>query len=92
MAFNNGIVCAVGEDTLLGKYVVIEHGYGVKSWYCHVGEITVSVGRSVIKGETVARTGTSGFTSSSGFYLITTIFDKPVSPYNFYENDFVLPK
>lgn len=92
LAFNNGIVCAVGEDTLLGKYVVIEHGYGVKSWYCQVGEITVSVGRSVIKGETVARTGTSGFTSSSGFYLITTIFDKPVSPYNFYENDFVLPK
>ena len=90
-ALNNGIVCKVGEDAILGKYVVVDHGYGVKSWYCHLGEITVAERKSVIKGDTVARTGMSGLTSSPGFYLITTIYDVPVSPYNFYENNFVLP-
>lgn len=90
-ALNNGIVCKIGEDAFLGKYVVVDHGYGVKSWYCHVGEITVSERKSVIKGDTVARTGMSGLTSSPGFYLITTIYDVPVSPYNFYENNFVFP-
>ena len=91
-AFNNGIVCAVGEDALLGKYVGIEHGYGLKSWYCHVGEITVSLGNSVIKGDTVARSGISGMASSSGFYLMTTVFEKPVCPYYLYESNFILPK
>ena len=90
-ALNNGIVCKIGEDEFLGKYVVVDHGYGVKSWYCHVGEITVSERKSVIKGDTVARTGMSGLTSSPGFYLITTIYDVPVSPYKFYENNFVFP-
>ena len=91
-AFNNGIVCAVGEDALLGKYVAIEHGYGLKSWYCHLGEITVSVGNSVIKGDTVARSGMSGMASTSGFYLMTTVFDVPVCPYAIYESNFILPK
>lgn len=91
-AFNNGYVCEVGEDALLGKYVVIEHGYGVKSWYCHLGEITVQVGKGVVKGDTVARSGISGLTAAPGFYLITTVFDVPVCPYGFYENNFLLPK
>lgn len=91
-AFNNGYVCEVGEDALLGKYVVIEHGYGVKSWYCHLGEITVQAGRGVVKGDTVARSGISGLSSGPGFYLITTVSGVPVCPYGFYENNFLLPK
>lgn len=90
-ALNNGVICKIGEDTILGKYVVVDHGYGVRSWYCHVGEITVSLGKSVIKGDTVARTGMSGLASSPGFFLMTTVYDVPVSPYNFYENNFVFP-
>ena len=90
-ALNNGVVHKIGEDAILGKYIVIDHGHGAKSWYCHIGEITVTEGKSVIKGDTVARTGISGLTSSPGFFLMTTIYHIPVSPYNFYENNFVFP-
>lgn len=87
-AINNGIVCAVGEDTLLGKYIVIDHGYGLKSWYCHLGSFNISVGDTVLTGGTIAQTGKTGLASSSGFYLITTIFDVPVSPYKLCEKNF----
>lgn len=88
---NSGIVCASGEDTVLGKYIVVDHGYGLKSWYCNIGETSLSVGDRVLKGDTIAKTGNSAFYNQPGFYLITTVLDIPVSPYAVYENNFVLP-
>ena len=89
---NSGVVCASGEDRVLGKYVVIDHGYGLKSWYCNISEALVSVGDMVEKGDAIAKTGSSAFYSQSGFYLITTVLGTPVSPYAIYEKNFVLPQ
>ncbi len=88
---NNGIVCASGEDAVLGKYIVVDHGYGLKSWYCNISETSLSVGDEVQKGDTIAKTGSSAFYDQVGFYLITTVLDVPVSPYAIYEDNFVLP-
>jgi murein DD-endopeptidase MepM/ murein hydrolase activator NlpD len=89
---NSGVVCASGEDRVLGKYVVVDHGYGLKSWYCNLSEALVSVGDAVTKGEAIAKTGNSAFYSQSGFYLVTTVLGTPVSPYAIYEGNFVLPQ
>ncbi len=91
-AMNDGTVCASGEDAILGKYIVIDHGYGLKSWYCNIGQTSVAIGTEVQKGDTVAKTGSSNFYGQPGFYLITTVLGKPVSPYSIYENNFVLPQ
>ena len=89
---NDGIICASGEDFVLGKYIVVDHGYGLKSWYCNISETSLSVGDEVKKGDTIAKTGRSAFYSQTGFYLITTVLDVPVSPYAIYEDNFVLPQ
>lgn len=89
---NGGIVCASGEDTVLGKYIVVDHGYGLKSWYCNISEACFEVGDEVSKSDIIAKTGSSAFYGKSGFYLITTILDRPVCPYAIYENDFYLPR
>ena len=91
-AINAGVVCASGEDAVLGKYVVVDHGFGFKSWYCNISEATVSVGDTVESGAIVAKTGTSAFYSQPGLYLITTVYGTPVSPYAIYENGFKLPR
>lgn len=88
---NNGIVCASGEDDILGKYIVVDHGYGLKSWYCNISEALFSVGDSVKKGDIIAKTGNSAFYEYTGFYFITTVLDIPVSPYAIYEENFILP-
>lgn len=88
---NNGIVCASGEDAVLGKYIVVDHGYGLKSWYCNISEAIHSVGDEVAKDEIIAKTGNSAFHGYKGLYLMTTVFDIPVSPYAIYEKYFVLP-
>lgn len=90
-ALGNGIVCASGEDTILGKYIVIDHGFGLKSWYCNISEATLSVGDEVNKGDIIAITGNSMFYGQTGFFLMTTVLDTPVSPYVIYEKNFTLP-
>lgn len=87
----NGVVCASGEDAILGKYVVVDHGFGLKSWYCNISGTTYSVGDEVQKGDIIAKTGASNFYGQPGFYLITTVLDTAVSPYAIYENNFALP-
>lgn len=87
----NGVVSASGEDAILGKYVVVDHGFGLKSWYCNISEALYSVGDEVKKGDIIAKTGASNFYGQPGFYLITTVLDTPVSPYAIYENNFALP-
>ena len=85
-AANAGKVVRVGNDTLLGKFAVIDHGLGIKTWYCHLSECVVAEGTSVTKGETVGRTGSSGYTDTTGFFFITTVRGMPVSPYAMQEN------
>lgn len=91
-AINGGIVCAIGTDAVLGNYIVIDHGFGLKSWYCNVDNITLAVGDTVAKGDYVATTGQSAFYEKQGVFLITTVLDVPVYPYALMDNKFELPK
>lgn len=85
-AANAGEVVKVGSDELLGNYVVIDHGLGIKTWYCHLSSYVVAERQSVTKGQTVGRTGSSGYTDTTGFFLITTANGVPVSPYTMQES------
>ena len=80
-AVNNGRVIYVGMTDLTGKTIVIEHGYGLKSWYSHLGETSVNVGDTVTTGQVIGKTGSTGFFSATGVNMGLTVYDVPVSPY-----------
>ena len=89
VALNNGKIAAVGEDAWIGKYVVIDHGLGLKTWYCHLSEIRdgINVGDTVSKNELLGMPGDTGYTNQgSRFLLITTVNGVPISPYSLFEN------
>lgn len=85
-AVNNGRVVYTGTTDLTGKLVVVEHGYGLKSWYAHLSEISVNVGDTVTTGQAIGKTGSTGFTMYSGVHLGLSVYDVPVSPYRLWEN------
>ena len=70
----------------------MDHGYGLKSWYCNTSGASFEIGERVAKGDTVAKSGSSAVYDQTGFYLITTVNGIPVSPYAIYENNFTLPQ
>jgi len=80
-AIGSGKVVYVGEAALLGKFVVIDHGMGLKTWYCTLSEAKCEMGATVKKGDVIGVSGSTGYTNSNGVYLITTLRDLPVCPY-----------
>jgi hypothetical protein len=63
-----GVVVAV-RDTFLrgGLTACIDHGDGVVTQYTHLAKMVAEVGQHLERGETVARSGTSGIDMVSGF-------------------------
>lgn len=60
VAVNKGRVVYAGETSITGKLVVIEHGFGLKSWYWNLGSVDVKVGDDIEKGKQIGKVGNSG--------------------------------
>ena len=79
-ALNVGVVIEASYSPYLGNYVVIDHGMGLRTWYCGLGDLNVNVGRIVAKGEIVGQIGRYPTASGDGFILMCSIYDTLVSP------------
>ncbi len=79
-ALNTGTVVGTGHSAALGNYVVIEHGLGIRTWYCFLGEISVKNGSIVKKGDIIGKSGTGYTLSGEGFLLLCSLRDIPIDP------------
>ena len=59
-AFADGKVAAVGESSLLGKYVTVQHTNGYQTLYAHCSRVTASSGQQVRMGDPIAEVGQTG--------------------------------
>lgn len=90
MATNNGKVVYVGYLDLPGYMVVIDHGLGLKSWYCHLGSTAVAVGDTVSKGDIVGYAGATGFTVKPFPHIGLSVYDVPVCPYDLWDEGILM--
>ncbi|MCK4957706.1 MAG: M23 family metallopeptidase [Candidatus Cloacimonetes bacterium] len=60
MAMNAGIVALSGHYFYNGKFVLIDHGYGLSSIYIHLSENLVELGDSVQTGDIIGKLGDTG--------------------------------
>jgi len=81
-AVNAGKVVYVGEQTYSGRLVVVDHGFGLKSWYMNMSEISVQVGDMVEKGAELGVVGDTGFANGVNLHYELTINGVSVSPYS----------
>lgn len=88
-AMNSGKVVYVGTCDILGKFVVVDHGMGLKSWYAHMSEASVSVGDMVNKGQTIGKVGKTGFVTTHRLHVMITANGVPVSPYPLQDNGLI---
>ena len=82
VAVNDGTVVYAGVLELTGYTVIIDHGFGLKTWYWHMSENSVQTGAVVKRGDVVGKTGKTGFTSQNGVHLGMSVCDVFVSPYS----------
>lgn len=62
-AVYNGKVLKTGEDSRAGKYIFLEHDDGFVTFYCHCREITAEAGAVIRQGETIAKVGSTGWST-----------------------------
>lgn len=86
-AVNGGKVVYVGEQIYSGKLVVVDHGFGLKSWYMNLSSTGVNVGDVVEKGGVLGIVGDTGFHNGTGVNLHyeLTVHGVPVCPYSLNE-------
>ena len=82
IASNAGEVIYAGWLDYTGNIVVIEHGYGLKTWYYNLGSVSASVGDKVERGTVIGKAGMTGFTGVSGVHFAMSVGDRFVSPYD----------
>lgn len=55
-----GYVLEAGWDDMYGYYVLIDHGYGIKTLYGHNDRLHVTKGERVSRGQTIGYSGNTG--------------------------------
>lgn len=63
VAAYSGIVKETGKNSMAGNYIVLEHGGGLVTFYCHCSEIVAMQGENIIAGQTIAKVGSTGYST-----------------------------
>ena len=69
-----------GTSTAYGQTVVVDHGSGMHSWYCHCSSISVSEGQQVSRGQVIARVGSTGMSTGPHLHFEVRVNGSPVDP------------
>lgn len=76
----DGIVSEVGIDWVLGKTLVISHGFGMFTRYCHLNKVFVKIGQKVKRGDKIAEIGATGKTTGPHLHYEVRLNGIPVNP------------
>ncbi|SDF27413.1 murein hydrolase activator EnvC family protein [Sporomusa acidovorans] len=79
-AADSGVVVFSGWMGGYGKAVIIDHGNGISTLYGHNSELLVDEGARVQKGQTIARAGSTGYSTGPHVHFEVRENGTPVSP------------
>lgn len=82
---NDGVVRLAEEFVNYGKTIVVDHGVGIFSFYLHLSHFNVKVGDRVARGETIARSGNTGYSIGPHLHFSIRIRNASVDPLRFIE-------
>lgn len=76
----DGVVIEAGDHAGYGRLVVVDHGFGVTTWYGHLSTINVMIGEQVKRGDTIGNVGVSGRSTGPHVHYEVRINGAPVNP------------
>ncbi len=78
-----GRVVFVGRKGPLGKSVVLEHGFGVRTLYGHTKEIHVKIGQKLERGMVFASVGSTGRSTGPHVHYVVEVNGKSQNPLDY---------
>lgn len=83
VAAADGVVITAGWVRGYGNTVMINHGGGLVTLYGHNSSLTVSTGQTVTKGQTVAKIGSTGYSTGNHCHFEVRINGSHTSPWGY---------
>ncbi len=78
-----GRVVFAGSKGPLGRTVILDHGYGVRTTFGHNQKLMVKRGQEVERGETIAALGSSGRSTGPHLHYGVQVDGRRVNPMNY---------
>jgi murein DD-endopeptidase MepM/ murein hydrolase activator NlpD len=88
--YGDGVVSAADGTVLVmeqragyGRLIIVDHGFGVATWYGHLSAFSTHVGMQVKRGEIIGYEGQSGKSTGPHLHYEVRIYNTPVNPFNY---------
>lgn len=85
-ATGDGVVIEADDRSGYGRFVVIDHGFGVSTCYGHLSAFNVQVGTRVRAGDVIGFEGQSGRSTGPHLHYEVRIYNTPVNPWRYLRN------
>jgi murein DD-endopeptidase MepM/ murein hydrolase activator NlpD len=79
----DGVVTIAENHAGYGRLVVIDHGFGITTWYAHLSAFSAVPGARVKRGQVVGYTGTSGRSTGPHVHYEVRLNNAPVNPWRY---------
>ncbi len=73
-------VIYAGKKSGYGSIVILDHGYGLETWYGHTSKILVKPGQLIRRGQSIALIGNSGHSTGPHLHYEVRVHGIPVDP------------
>ncbi len=80
LASADGVVKHAGRQGGYGNLVIIEHEFGLETYYAHLNSINVRVGQRVSRGQRIGGMGTTGASTGVHLHYEVRVNGRPVNP------------
>lgn len=82
-AMNRGVVRIAKNFQVYGKTIVVDHGFGVMTFYMHLSKINVNVGELVLPGQVIGLSGQTGYAEKPHLHITVRINNISIDPIKF---------
>lgn len=82
----DGVVVAVENRPGYGRLVVVDHSFGLTTWYGHMSGYNTRIGARVSRGEVIGYVGISGRTTGPHVHYEVRVHGNPINPWRYLRN------
>jgi murein DD-endopeptidase MepM/ murein hydrolase activator NlpD len=79
----NGVVTEVANRGGYGRVIIIDHGFGISTWYAHLSAYNAHEGMQVKRGDIIGYVGRSGRATAPHLHYEVRLGNTPVNPWRY---------